>query len=150
MTGVQQLEAAEGRRGCRLLRDTPVRRFELQRLTFFLRATGAVISYVSSTPTHLYYNGEHLVSFGSRSPPRFGVLALSLFRPLPFSGSILIFTPPLAQAEVNPKAFPLADAALTNQILDLVQQASHYKQLKKGANEATKVRPLIAPIRSPH
>ncbi|GAA5874282.1 hypothetical protein JCM3774_000930 [Rhodotorula dairenensis] len=41
-------------------------------------------------------------------------------------------------AEVNPKAFPLADAALTNSILDLVQQASHYKQLKKGANEATK------------
>ncbi|GAA5833240.1 hypothetical protein JCM6882_000307 [Rhodosporidiobolus microsporus] len=41
-------------------------------------------------------------------------------------------------AETNPKAFPLADAALTNQILDLVQQASHYKQLKKGANEATK------------
>ncbi|ORX70567.1 ribosomal protein L7, partial [Linderina pennispora] len=39
---------------------------------------------------------------------------------------------------VNPKAFPLADAALTNQIQDLVQQASHYKQLKKGANEATK------------
>lgn len=35
----------------------------------------------------------------------------------------------------NPKAFPLADAALTNQILDLVQQASHFKQLKKGANE---------------
>ncbi|GAA5900542.1 RNA binding protein SNU13 [Sporobolomyces salmoneus] len=41
-------------------------------------------------------------------------------------------------AEVNPKAFPLADSALTNSILDLVQQASHYKQLKKGANEATK------------
>ena len=41
-------------------------------------------------------------------------------------------------SEVNSKAFPLADAALTNQILDLVQQASHYKQLKKGANEATK------------
>ena len=39
---------------------------------------------------------------------------------------------------MNSKAFPLADAALTNQILDLVQQASHYKQLKKGANEATK------------
>ncbi|KND00111.1 ribonucleoprotein-associated protein [Spizellomyces punctatus DAOM BR117] len=39
---------------------------------------------------------------------------------------------------VNPKAFPLADAQLTNKILDLVQQASHYKQLKKGANEATK------------
>lgn len=39
---------------------------------------------------------------------------------------------------MNPKAFPLADASLTNTILDLVQQASHYKQLKKGANEATK------------
>ena len=39
---------------------------------------------------------------------------------------------------MNSKAIPLADAALTNQILDLVQQASHYKQLKKGANEATK------------
>jgi U4/U6 small nuclear ribonucleoprotein SNU13 len=38
----------------------------------------------------------------------------------------------------NPKAFPLADANLTNQILDLCQQASNYKQLKKGANEATK------------
>ncbi|KAH0610582.1 uncharacterized protein H6S33_012109 [Morchella sextelata] len=38
----------------------------------------------------------------------------------------------------NPKAFPLADDALTQQILDIVQQASHYRQLKKGANEATK------------
>lgn len=44
----------------------------------------------------------------------------------------------MSSEAVNPKAFPLADAALTNQILDLVQQASHYKQLKKGANEATK------------
>ncbi|KAI8639521.1 ribonucleoprotein-associated protein [Parasitella parasitica] len=39
---------------------------------------------------------------------------------------------------LNPKAFPLADADMTRTILDLVQQASHYKQLKKGANEATK------------
>ncbi|PRT56971.1 ribonucleoprotein-associated protein [Wickerhamiella sorbophila] len=36
------------------------------------------------------------------------------------------------------RAFPLADAATTQQILDLVQQASHLRQLKKGANEATK------------
>ncbi|PVG04017.1 putative SNU13-component of the U4/U6.U5 snRNP [Serendipita vermifera] len=36
------------------------------------------------------------------------------------------------------KAWPLADANLTDKILDLVQQASNYKQLKKGANEATK------------
>jgi len=40
--------------------------------------------------------------------------------------------------EVNPKAYPLADAALTTKILNLVQQASNYQQLKKGANEATK------------
>lgn len=41
----------------------------------------------------------------------------------------------MTAAAPNPKAFPLADAALSNKILDLVQQASHYKQLKKGANE---------------
>jgi len=42
------------------------------------------------------------------------------------------------ESKVNPKAFPLADANLTVQLLDLVQQATNYKQLKKGANEATK------------
>ncbi|KIK57630.1 hypothetical protein GYMLUDRAFT_172243 [Collybiopsis luxurians FD-317 M1] len=41
-------------------------------------------------------------------------------------------------AEERGKVFPLADADLTNTILDLVQQAVQYKQLKKGANEATK------------
>merc|ERR1711907_700343 len=40
--------------------------------------------------------------------------------------------------EVNPKAYPLAKPDMTVTILDLVQQASNYKQLKKGANEATK------------
>lgn len=40
--------------------------------------------------------------------------------------------------ELNLKAFPLANASLTTEILDLTQQASHYKQLRKGANEATK------------
>merc|ERR1712046_265301 len=40
--------------------------------------------------------------------------------------------------EVNPKAYPLADAHLTKTILDVIQQAASYKQLKKGANEATK------------
>ena len=42
------------------------------------------------------------------------------------------------QSEVNPKAFPLAPTDLSVTILELVQQASNYKQLKKGANEATK------------
>lgn len=41
-------------------------------------------------------------------------------------------------ADVKAKAWPLADADLTNSILELVQQAGQYKQLKKGANEATK------------
>ena len=41
-------------------------------------------------------------------------------------------------SEVNPKAYPLSDSELTVAILELVQQASNYKQLKKGANEATK------------
>lgn len=40
--------------------------------------------------------------------------------------------------EVNPKAYPLADAALTQKILELIQQALNYQQLRKGANEATK------------
>jgi len=39
----------------------------------------------------------------------------------------------------NPSAaWPLADEALAQKILDAVQQAAHYRQLKKGANEATK------------
>ncbi|CAE8637286.1 unnamed protein product [Polarella glacialis] len=42
------------------------------------------------------------------------------------------------EEEVNPKAYPLAKETLTVTILDLVQQAANYKQLKKGANEATK------------
>merc|ERR1719218_109462 len=44
----------------------------------------------------------------------------------------------MAEAAPNPKAFPLADAQLTVTILDVIQQAANFKQLKKGANEATK------------
>jgi len=32
-------------------------------------------------------------------------------------------------------AWPIADEALAQQLLDLVQQASHYRQIRKGANE---------------
>jgi len=39
---------------------------------------------------------------------------------------------------MSEKAYPLADADLTIALLDLVQQATNYKQMKKGANEATK------------
>ncbi|KAI0718309.1 NHP2/L7aE family protein [Fomitopsis betulina] len=38
----------------------------------------------------------------------------------------------------RPKAWPMADAKLNDQILDVVERASQFKQLKKGANEATK------------
>ena len=44
----------------------------------------------------------------------------------------------MTSGDVNPKAFPLAKPDLTATILDLVQQAYNYKQLRKGANEATK------------
>lgn len=43
-----------------------------------------------------------------------------------------------AEQEVNPKAYPLADPKLTTKILNLVQQANNYNELKRGANEATK------------
>lgn len=45
---------------------------------------------------------------------------------------------PLQAEEVNSKAFPLADAQLTTKIMNLLQQALNYNQLRKGANEATK------------
>eukprot|EP01111_Echinosteliopsis_oligospora_P018014 TRINITY_DN803_c0_g1_i1.p1 TRINITY_DN803_c0_g1~~TRINITY_DN803_c0_g1_i1.p1 ORF type:complete len:151 (-),score=45.93 TRINITY_DN803_c0_g1_i1:103-492(-) len=41
-------------------------------------------------------------------------------------------------SEHNKKAFPLADQEITAAILDLVNQANQYQQLKRGANEATK------------
>lgn len=40
-----------------------------------------------------------------------------------------------AENPVNPKAYPLADPQLTATIIDLLGQATAYKQLKKGANE---------------
>lgn len=41
-------------------------------------------------------------------------------------------------AENPSAAWPIADQALSQTILDLIQQAQHYRQLRKGANEATK------------
>mmetsp|Transcript_19234 Transcript_19234/g.73895 ORF Transcript_19234/g.73895 Transcript_19234/m.73895 type:complete len:129 (-) Transcript_19234:48-434(-) len=41
-------------------------------------------------------------------------------------------------AEATSKAFPLADKNTTKNLLELVQQAFHFKQIRKGANEATK------------
>lgn len=39
---------------------------------------------------------------------------------------------------INPKANPLANNQLSQKVLDLIQQALSYKQLRKGANEVTK------------
>ncbi|KAJ5457491.1 hypothetical protein N7475_008879 [Penicillium sp. IBT 31633x] len=41
-------------------------------------------------------------------------------------------------AEDTSAAWPIADEALTQSLLDLVQQSAHYRQIKKGANECTK------------
>ncbi|WVZ55119.1 hypothetical protein U9M48_005822 [Paspalum notatum var. saurae] len=57
--------------------------------------------------------------------------------PLPFRLAAA-GAPRRSQEAVNPKAYPLADAQLTINILEIIQQAANYKQLKKGANEATK------------
>lgn len=38
----------------------------------------------------------------------------------------------------NDLAFPKADNGLDIKIYDLVQQANHYHQIRKGANECTK------------
>jgi hypothetical protein len=51
-------------------------------------------------------------------------------RAVPCRGTL----PAAADAPAS-KAFPMADASLTVTILDVVQQASNYKQLRKGANE---------------
>src|SRR3989338_4415591 len=40
--------------------------------------------------------------------------------------------------EISDKAYPLADGKLSQELLELVQNAAHAKQIKKGANEATK------------
>ena len=47
-------------------------------------------------------------------------------------------TEKMSDSKPNPKAFPLAEAQLTVNILELVTQANNFKQLRRGANEATK------------
>uniref|UniRef100_A0AC35TJS2 Ribonucloprotein n=1 Tax=Rhabditophanes sp. KR3021 TaxID=114890 RepID=A0AC35TJS2_9BILA len=44
----------------------------------------------------------------------------------------------MADEGVNPKAYPLADTKMSQALMELVQNALNYKQLKKGANETTK------------
>jgi len=44
----------------------------------------------------------------------------------------------MAEEQNSSAAWPVADAALTQEILDLVQQASHYRQLKKRSERSDK------------
>lgn len=50
-------------------------------------------------------------------------------------------------AEETGVAWPIADEALSQQLLDLVQQATNYRQVKKGANEY--VHPLCCMLLEP-
>ncbi|VFV42842.1 nhp2-like protein 1 [Lynx pardinus] len=43
----------------------------------------------------------------------------------------------MTEADVNLKAYPLIDTHLTKKALALVRQSCNYKQLRKGASEAT-------------
>jgi len=44
----------------------------------------------------------------------------------------------MADEENKTAAWPIAEPALAQELLDLVQECGHYRQLKKGANETTK------------
>merc|ERR1711970_1361051 len=44
----------------------------------------------------------------------------------------------MSEEAVNPKAYPLAESDLNKNILEAVKEAGNLKQLRKGANEATK------------
>ena len=46
-----------------------------------------------------------------------------------------MFFSPVRLLVVMLKAYPLAEQELTGTIQDLLQQATNYKQLRKGANE---------------
>ena len=57
--------------------------------------------------------------------------------PFPLLAPTAPYQPPMPTPHPSP-THPPPPPQLNNKILDLVQQASNYKQLKKGANEATK------------
>jgi len=40
----------------------------------------------------------------------------------------------------------VADESLAQKLLDLVQQASHYRQIKRGANEAESISGMLKPV----
>ena len=54
--------------------------------------------------------------------------------PIPLTTTYPLYTfKPIEMANQESAAWPLADAGLAQELLDMVQQCSHYRQLKKGA-----------------
>lgn len=91
-----------------------------------------------TAPPHVGRHTAHLQSTGAGN---YGICLPPFFDCLSLLCSYTSFLSVHAQTgeAVNPKAYPLADAQMTITILDLVQQAANYKQLKKGANEGNSV-----------
>ncbi|XP_024031009.1 NHP2-like protein 1 isoform X2 [Morus notabilis] len=90
-----------------------------------------------------YFSFHLHCAAATSSSPSLSLALCSLRQPLVILiflalASPFLLRPTMPGEEVNPKAYPLADAQLTITILDLVQQGANYKQIKKGANEATK------------
>lgn len=88
---------------------------------------------------------QHVVKLEFVSPPPWYAVVQCFFLLIHlfswsnlFSISFIFFCFLSLQADdskPNAKAFPLADSNLSITILDVVQQAQNYKQLRKGANE---------------
>ncbi|OVA17758.1 Peptidase S8/S53 domain [Macleaya cordata] len=99
----------------------------------------------TATGSLVWSDGVHSVRSPIVAYTNFLLLFLPSLKPfhisIPASSktlALLGFSSIAKNEAVNPKAYPLADAQLTITIHDLIQQAANYKQLKKGANEATK------------
>lgn len=107
------------------LASNPNKTFEPVKLQNFFFATTTDFS----SPSHLHSSA---VNPGRANAQ--GTLRASQFTPSHQPNH----PPQINMSQNDSAAWPVADAALTQNILDLVQQASHYRQLKKGANEATK------------
>lgn len=58
--------------------------------------------------------------------------------------------PASTEDTVNPKAYPLADSELTRTIEKVLEQATSYKQMRKGANEGKDGASMFARFCSVH
>lgn len=84
-------------------------------------------------PLHFHFHFHSQYSLKSNPTRRNDRPNQRGYAPLIFASAF--FSP---KKKLTRTAWPLADESLTQSLLDLTQQATHYRQLKKGANEATK------------